>query len=266
MLLLQKVCAIYCILLIFHLVSWLFSATFKSRFFYWHGISTVLPQRHLINSSQPQCEKSLKFCDPVIWNSIIVQSDCSPRELSAKSIGIAFPKKVPERARSNFITKEHSKIYHIHHHVSKLSKIIALHYFRNHIFIITSKEKHNWKLKDWQHITTSTLLMVLMATMMPRADSRRGCDSHDNHVTIMWQSWQSWQSWDNHDNHVTIMTIMTIMTRAGSHRGCDNVHPFNLGVVGSPDGQLYVCASNWSSLLLCFFSQLAVSCSCQHWQ
>ena len=67
-------------------------------------------KRHLINSSQPQCEKSLKFCDPVIWNSIIVQSDCSPRELSAKSIGIAFPKKVPERARSNFITKEHSKV------------------------------------------------------------------------------------------------------------------------------------------------------------
>ena len=67
-------------------------------------------KRHLINSSQLQCEKSLKFCDPVIWNSIIVQSDCSPRELSAKSIGIAFPKKVPERARSNFITKEHSKV------------------------------------------------------------------------------------------------------------------------------------------------------------
>ena len=67
-------------------------------------------KRHLINSSQLQCEKSLKFGNPVIWNSIIVQSDCSPRELSAKSIGIAFPKKVPERARSNFITKEHSKV------------------------------------------------------------------------------------------------------------------------------------------------------------
>ena len=82
-------------------------------------------KRHLINSSQLQCEKSLKFCDPVIWNSIIVQSDCSPRELSAKSIGIAFPKKVPERARSNFITKEHSKV--ITFIITSKSKIIALH-------------------------------------------------------------------------------------------------------------------------------------------
>ena len=29
-----------------------------------------------------------------------------------------------------------------------------------------------------------------------------------------------------------------IMTRPSSNRGCDNVHPFNLGVVRSPDGQL----------------------------
>ena len=81
-------------------------------------------KRHLINSSQLQCEKSLKFCDPVIWNSIIVQSDCSPRELSAKSIGIAFPKKVPERARSNFITKEHSKV--ITFIITSMAKIITL--------------------------------------------------------------------------------------------------------------------------------------------
>ena len=144
-------------------------------------------KRHLINSSQLQCEKSLKFCDPVIWNSIIVQSDCSPRELSAKSIGIAFPKKVPERARSNFITKEHSKVITFiitflkclkSSHFSLLSQS-HFHYHKQRK--TQTKLFESWKLKElttYHHLNTPH-------GVMPRTGSHRGCDNHDNHVIII---------------------------------------------------------------------------------
>ena len=183
-------------------------------------------KRHLINSSQLQCEKSLKFCDPVIWNSIIVQSDCSPRELSAKSIGIAFPKKVPERARSNFITKEHSKV--ITFIITFLNCLKSSHFITSAItFSLSQARKNttgNWKTDNilphqhcswcwwqpWCPGQTVAVGVTVMTIMWQSCDNHGNRDNPETIMTIMWQSWQSWQSWPG--QAVTVGVTMYILS------------------------------------------------------
>ena len=57
------------------------------------------------------------------------------------------------------------------------------------------------------------------------------------------KSWKEWQIYYFFlkDSYIPMMAIP--MIRPSSYSGCDNVHPFNLGVVRSPDGQL---PTTWS--------------------
>ena len=130
----------------------------------------------------------------MIWNSIIVQSDCSPRELSAKSIGIAFPKKVPERARSNFITKEHSKV---------ITFIITfLNCLKSSHFSLLPQSHFHYHKQGKTQTNNIWILETERRTTYHHFNTAHGVDgNHDAQGRQSSWVWQSWQSCDNHDNH-----------------------------------------------------------------